>query len=56
MPYTNWAPDEPNALYNEAVAHMYNIVPYIAANLGAKRGQWNDTLDEQDFIPEYSIY
>lgn len=54
MPYTNWAPGEPNALYNEAVAHMYNIVPSIAAGLGAKRGQWNDTLDEQDYLPEYS--
>ncbi len=54
MPYTNWAPKEPNALYNEAVAHMYNIVPSIALELGAIRGQWNDTLDEQDFNPEYS--
>ena len=54
MPYTNWAPGEPNAYYNEAVSHMYNIVPTIALGLGAKRGQWNDTLDEQDFNPEYS--
>ena len=54
MPYTNWAPGEPNALYNEAVSHMYNVVPTIALGLGAKRGQWNDTLDEQEYLPEYS--
>lgn len=54
VPYTNWAPGEPNEYENESVAHMYNIVPSIALSLGAERGQWNDTLDEQDFNLEYS--